>query len=505
MRLWILILTGISVTFVAHESNAAVTGTVRDNHFQKVTGAVIRFIDESAPGNVHENVTDEFGQYAIDLTPLSVTDEIPAPFSLGQNYPNPFNPATTIPFSLSTDGRVTLAVYSITGQLVRTLADGILDAGAHTAVWDGRDESGNSAGAGIYLYRLKNGGFSETRRMLLLDGGSTATGGVSGLASAHDFSAGGPAAKITLSSTYTVTITHEDIVPYVETGVTVSDGAVLDFTVKLKEVVLPQGLTLVALPGGDFRMGDSHGVGSPSEIPVHDVRLSPFEMSAFEITNAQYAVFLNDVLAAGGITAANNLVTGTTGDYAGQVYYIYGQEYSDLRYSGNTFSVSPGRDSHPVFDVTWFGAMTFALHYGLDLPTEAEWEYACGAGTETLFYTGDAINGDRSSDLDKAGWYANNSDTGGEYPWTHPVGMKTANAFGLYDMHGNLWEWCGDWLAPYPSYRVIDPTGTDDGIFKVIRGGGWQEPALNCRTAHREGVGAEHGTSFIGFRVVRRQ
>ena len=127
------------------------------------------------------------------------------------------------------------------------------------------------------------------------------------------------------------------------------------------------------------------------------------------------------------------------------------------------------------------------------LPTEAEWEYSCRAGTSFRFNTGDS-----ESDLDRAGWYGENS--GGK---THPVGLKEPNAWGLYDMHGNVWEWCRDWYGNYPEYAVSDPTGPANGAARVIRGGAWYRPAEYCRTAYRYWYVPDYRYHYLGFRLVR--
>jgi formylglycine-generating enzyme required for sulfatase activity len=136
-------------------------------------------------------------------------------------------------------------------------------------------------------------------------------------------------------------------------------------------------------------------------------------------------------------------------------------------------------------NVTWFRGAN-----GYRLPTEAEWEYACRAGTTTPYSSG--------SSVDAAGWYGNNSGS-----VTQPVGQKQANAWGLYDMHGNVWEWCWDWYGNYSSGSQTDPTGAASGSFRVLRGGGWDGLASYLRSAFRDGHNPSSQFSNYGFRLVR--
>jgi formylglycine-generating enzyme required for sulfatase activity len=126
-----------------------------------------------------------------------------------------------------------------------------------------------------------------------------------------------------------------------------------------------------------------------------------------------------------------------------------------------------------------------------DLPTEAEWEYACRAGSSQSMT--------RNSDLSEMGWYATNSENR-----THPVAGKKANAWGLYDMHGNVWEWCADWYGAYPSGTLSDPRGSPSGSERVFRGGGWFFHANRCRAASRAKCRADYRDDNLGFRLVLR-
>ncbi|MCA9541475.1 MAG: formylglycine-generating enzyme family protein [Myxococcales bacterium] len=152
-----------------------------------------------------------------------------------------------------------------------------------------------------------------------------------------------------------------------------------------------------------------------------------------------------------------------------------------------------GGPSHPVRAVSWWRARLYAAWAGCVLPTEAQWERACRAGTRTKYWSGET-----EADLRRIGWYEGNS--GGQ---THPVGKKPANPYGLHDMHGNVWEWCGDWFAPYPGGPSTDPTGAPTGAHRVLRGGSYWNLADYCRSANRNWTVPGNRDGIIGFRLAR--
>jgi formylglycine-generating enzyme required for sulfatase activity len=129
------------------------------------------------------------------------------------------------------------------------------------------------------------------------------------------------------------------------------------------------------------------------------------------------------------------------------------------------------------------------------LPTEAQWEYACRAGTRTTWYSGDDDGA-----LKEHAWFANNS---GEK--THPVGQKSPNAWGLYDMHGSVREWCQDWFGDhyYATSPMHDPPGSSGGSYRVYRGGGWRDGAIGCTPSYRRGWVPGYRDGDVGFRVAR--
>ncbi|MFM8215489.1 MAG: formylglycine-generating enzyme family protein, partial [Pirellula sp.] len=159
--------------------------------------------------------------------------------------------------------------------------------------------------------------------------------------------------------------------------------------------------------------------------------------------------------------------------------------------------------NHPVEEVSWEDAVEFCKKLSdlpeekaagrvYRLPTEAQWEYACRAGSKTAYSFGES-----SKSLGDYAWFGDNSNNP-----THPVGEKKANAWGLYDMHGNVWEWCSDCIGEYPNGAVSDPTGPRDGSFRVFRGGGWDSEAANCRSASRSRRNPSLRTGNVGFRVA---
>lgn len=212
-----------------------------------------------------------------------------------------------------------------------------------------------------------------------------------------------------------------------------------------------------------------------AEAPRHRVRISrPFWLGACEVTQREY-----------------QQVTGTNP--------------SGFAASGEKADRVSGRDTsrYPVERVSWDDAVEFCRRlsavaakqpppHKYRLPTEAEWEYACRAGTTTRWCCGDD-----ETDLDDYAWFVSNAQSK-----THPTGEKRANAWGLHDMHGNVWEWCADWFGPYPDRPCVDPTGPTEGEQRVFRSNPFQAPPMCQRSAYREKLEPEKLNSSGGFRVV---
>ena len=222
------------------------------------------------------------------------------------------------------------------------------------------------------------------------------------------------------------------------------------------------GMKMVLIPAGEFKMGSAKG--EKNEKRVHMVEITkPFYLGVTEVTQAQYEA-------------------------------VMGENPSEIRVA-----------DRPVEHVTWHNAQKFCEKLSAKegrtyrLPTEAEWEYACRAGSTTEYCFGDSAAG-----LGEYAWYDKNAgDAGGRY--ARPVGQKKPNAWGLYDMHGNVPEWCADYYAfdYYWQGRMVDPSGPAESSTRVLRGGAWGHSACDCRSASRSGCWPGFGDyGDNGFRVA---
>ena len=248
---------------------------------------------------------------------------------------------------------------------------------------------------------------------------------------------------------------------------------------KPTEVVTPSGAEMVLIPGGSFTMGGAGGQDDAQ--PPHRVTVDSFYMDRVEVTQAAFLALmgLNTSKAKGEAKPVE------------QVSWFHAARYCNAR--------SEKEGLAPCYDPeTW--VCDFAAS-GYRLPTEAEWEYACRAGTDTVYTFGD--------DRQKLTAYAWFKKTSSGQP--HPVGERPANAWGLHDMVGNVLEWCNDFYAAdaYGSEPCTNPTGPAEGKQRVLRGGGWRSRARNCASAFRDKGDPENldtclGYPDYGFRCVKR-
>ena len=244
-----------------------------------------------------------------------------------------------------------------------------------------------------------------------------------------------------------------------------------------------QGMSFVKIPEGEFLMGTTQSLieisnvmrtyaGAErllqSETPQHLVQISSFWLQTTEVTQAQW-----------------QSVMGTRPWHDKHSFVKEGAHY-------------------PAQYVSWNEAVEFCERLGKKdgnvyrLPTEAEWEYACRAGTDSLFSFGDAAD-----QLDEFGWYDGNAYSI-KKSYAHRTASRSPNPWGLYDMHGNVWEWCSDRFREdyYSKSPAKDPPGPDKADLRSMRGGSWRDTAFNSRSACRIGFAPDHSDMNVGFRVL---
>ena len=335
------------------------------------------------------------------------------------------------------------------------------------------------------------------------------------------------------------------------------------------------GTNFVLIEGADFIMGSDDGTRKfkverdtiindipttvidtfayPSEIgrdedePRHRVQLSySYYMGKTEITNQEFVELGNWAIGQGyATTTESSMLDALDGSTVELINFDFEDTPIDVQ-EGVLRLKKPEFANRPIIEVTWYGAASYcdwlSLDDGLDpaynhddwtlrnlnyrLPKEAEWENACRAGTQTAFYSGDIENGNcLEPSLDGAGWFCGNAENS-----SHDVSTKTANGLGLYDMHGNVWEWCHDFYGQYevpdipndPNSNpnnpkplvfyededlvpVVNPRGPDEGENRVIRSGRWLLASAMCRSASRMMGVPEYRGFHIGFRVASRE
>jgi formylglycine-generating enzyme required for sulfatase activity len=277
---------------------------------------------------------------------------------------------------------------------------------------------------------------------------------------------------------------------------------------------LPERMTnsldmdLLLIPRGKFLMGSPKGEEDrlDEELP-HEVEITrPFYLGKHEVTVGQFKAFVKD---------ANYQTEAEKDGKGGRAFD--GKEFvqkPEFTWKNLHFAQT---DDHPIVVVSWNDAVAFCAWLSKKegktyrLPTEAEWEYACRGGTKTRFGTGDKeedlkATGNIADAALKAKWTDATWSVGWDdgYAFTAPVGKFKANAFGLHDMHGNVWEWCSDWYGEgyYGKSPGPDPQGPADGKERVARGGAWSTQPKFCRCAYRDWHEPSYRSDCVGFRVV---
>jgi len=276
--------------------------------------------------------------------------------------------------------------------------------------------------------------------------------------------------KLNAENLITITVVEGEVVE--------KEEAVEEEVVKeevVEEAVIVDDVTMVLIPAGEFQMGDHFNEGDSDELPVHTVYLDAFYMDIYEVTNAQYQEFMN-----------------ATG------HSVPAEYWNNSRYNA---------PDQPIVGVRWHDAVAYAEWAGKRLPTEAEWEKAARGGLSgKRFPWGDSNPDDAQCNFADSNTNYSWSDgsVDDDYKYTAPVGSYLPNDYGLYNMAGNVWEWCADWYNSdyYSNSPGNNPTGPRFGTIRVLRGGSWYGHPLNLRVAGR-GYGKPTFPYYgMGFRCV---
>jgi len=260
-------------------------------------------------------------------------------------------------------------------------------------------------------------------------------------------------------------------------NIAIMENQTLPLKIQMEEGVSYAGIEEVLVPGGSFRMGDVWGGGESDEKPVRSVTLRSFYIAKHEVTQALYheimgtnpSYFKGDNLPVERVTWYNAV------DYCNKL-----SEKADLQ---------------KVYTISGTNVTADFTKNGYRLLTEAEWEYAArSCGRDDRKWSGT----NTESELGNYAWYDSNSGSK-----THPVGTKKPNDLGIYDMSGNVWEWCWDWYDDYSSSSQTNPTGPSTGSSRVVRGGRWYSHANFCRTADRSYPTPSYSYYNLGFRLAR--
>ena len=241
---------------------------------------------------------------------------------------------------------------------------------------------------------------------------------------------------------------------------------------------------MVFVQGGTFTMGatEDQGTSDPydDEYPSHQVTVSDFYIGKYEVTQQLWEYVMN--------------YSGTAAD--GSTMSAYASEVWLGKMPSSTYGLGP---YYPAYYVSWADIVNIFIPRlnkitgkTFRLPTEAEWEYAARGGNKSKGYKYSGSN-----TIGDVAWYNSNSSA-----MTHQVGTKAPNELGLYDMSGNVWEWCSDWYGSYSSSAESNPTGPTSGSSRVYRGGGWYNDAQVCRVAFRGKDTPDRGSNHLGFRLV---
>jgi formylglycine-generating enzyme required for sulfatase activity len=424
----------------------------------------------------------------LDLTDVTAVDGLRANDAGIRISQNSTTRTSTLTFYADQAGSVQVAAYTLDGRKV-------VEQTTRLEVGDNSLEL--SLPAGIYVIRVSGTGYAFSVKLQSQTSAATQVE-IKFLTHTNVEASAPQKSKAGQITTTTMSYTTGDQLLYTATSgsyiASVPDVPSGSKNIDFKFFTIPTS----AIPTGGFTMGSPlTEVGRNADETQYYVSLTAFRISKYEITNTQYAAFLN----AKGIGSNGRYLAGAyptqTLIYASSDSYDWG-----LHYSGSKWIPVTGYETSPVINVTWYGATEFATYIGGTLPTEAQWEYACRANTTTPFNTGDFLTNLQANYYWAAPYNGGTNTVTTSLDKTQTVGSYAVNSYGLYDVHGNVWEWCADWYGTYPTTAQTNPTGAITGSYRLFRGGSWYGGAQGCRSAVRGYRYPDFGNYTSGFRVV---
>lgn len=487
------------------------SGIVLNDIGRPAAGATVTVANISDDSERYTALTDTTGLFSFGITDVKASE--PIPFKLYGNFPNPFNPTTRISYSIDQPSEVTVIVFNVLGQKVRTINHGYRQPGFYTAIWDGLDDMGKVSSAGVYLYLLNAGGRRLTSKMLMVD---AATGSWIG-----DRGAAKTVFQADNNPLYMITVTHPD-------ARTLTLGPLTINETTDRELVIDRIMTQMQLISKNLYTRGTDKRYYPHIFPDHQVRITHnYLMDKYEVTTALFCDVMNHALGRGAIVLEDG-VAKTAGDNPKKLFmYDVPENLMNFSIYADNGRLAPeeGVEKLPTSFVSWYGAMMFCHERnivegfpqaiditdwsydikstGYRLPTDAEWElaarwtdnreYAFGPDPGHYKPINVQLNEDGFSDvLSPVGWFSPQGDS-------HD---------GCCDLSGNVYEWVLDWQGEYSTEWtdtiLVDPTGpTGPGLNKVCRGGSAMGCFRAARVYDKANINIEAVLSNVGLRSIR--